>query len=222
MHGWRFPPHFSPLLFLMDQLDENWVTNEIQLGHVVTSIWCHFRIQLGSRSGDWVIIRFRLGHINIYIQIILVNSTFDNGNTRKVTDESITMAKTRRTPRPQKSPAKAKAAVNKMKGAATTAPRSPDEPDEPDVPEEAESKVGIESVVWDHPEAVQKIKADEISVDDGTTGIQSVLEAAAAAVALSGATRKNSAPAVGAKKPNAKKPSPSKRKTLAQKPVPPQ
>jgi hypothetical protein len=150
-----------------------------------------------------------------------VNSTFDKGNTQKATDESITMAKTRRTPRPQKSPAKAKAAVNKMKGAATTAPRSPDEPDKPDVPEEAEAKVGIESVVWDHSEAEQKIKADEISVDDGTTGIQSVLEAAAAVVALSGATRKKSAPAVGAKKPNAKKPSPSKRKTLAQKPAPP-
>jgi hypothetical protein len=69
------------------------------------------------------------------------------------------MAKTRRTPRPQKSPAKANAAVNKMKGAATTAPRSPDEPD---VPDEAEVKVGIESVVWDHPEAEQKIKVDEI------------------------------------------------------------
>jgi hypothetical protein len=125
------------------------------------------------------------------------------------------MAKTRRTPRPQKSPAKAKAAVNKMKGAATTAPHSPDKFDKPDVPDKAEVKLGIESVVWDHPEAEQNIKADEISVDDGTTGIQSVLEAAAAVVALSGATRKTLAPAVGAKKPNAKKPSPSKRKTLA-------
>jgi hypothetical protein len=89
------------------------------------------------------------------------------------------------------------------------------------VPDEAEVKVGIESVVWDHPEAEQKIKVDEISVDDGTTGIQSVLEAAAAVVALSGATRKKSAPAVGAKKPNAKKPSPSKRKMLANKSAPP-
>jgi hypothetical protein len=127
------------------------------------------------------------------------------------------MAKTRRTPRPQKSPAKDKAAVNKMKGSATTVPRSPNEPD---VPDEAEVKVGIESVVWDHPESEQKIKADEISVDDGTTGIQSVLEAAAAVVALSGAMSKKSAPAVGAKKPNAKKPSPSKRKMLAKNPPP--
>jgi hypothetical protein len=119
------------------------------------------------------------------------------------------MGKTRRTPRPHKYPAKAEAAARKMKGAATTAPRSPDE-------------VGIETVVWDHPEAEQKIKSDEISVDDGTTGIQSVLEAASAVVALSGVTRKKSAPAVGAKKPNAKKPSPSKRKTLAKKPAPPQ
>jgi hypothetical protein len=70
------------------------------------------------------------------------------------------MAKTRETPRPQKSPAKAKAAVNKMKGAATTAPHYPDESDEPDMSDEAEVKVGIEYVVWDHPEAEQKIKAD--------------------------------------------------------------
>jgi hypothetical protein len=132
------------------------------------------------------------------------------------------MAKTRRTHRPQKYPANAKAAVNKLKGAATTAPRSPDESDEPVVPDEAEVKVGIESVVWDHPDAEQKIKEDEISVDDGTTGIQSVLEAAAAVVAFSGATRKKAAPAVGAKRPNAKKPSPPERKTLAKKPAPPQ
>jgi hypothetical protein len=63
------------------------------------------------------------------------------------------MAKTRKTPRPEKSPAKAKAAVNKMKGGATTAPPSPDESDEPDVPDEEEVKVGIESVILDHPEA---------------------------------------------------------------------
>jgi hypothetical protein len=131
------------------------------------------------------------------------------------------MAKTRRNPRPHKSPAKAKASVNKMKGAATSAPRSPDESDEPAVPDEAEVKVGIESVVWDHPEAEQKIKTDKISVDDGTTGIHPVLEAAASVVALSGATRKKVAPAFGAKKPNAKKPSSSKRKTLAKKPAPP-
>jgi hypothetical protein len=66
-----------------------------------------------------------------------------------------------------------------MKGAATTAPHSPVESDEPDVPDEAEVKVGIESVVWDHPEAESKIKADKISVDDGMTGIKSVLEATA-------------------------------------------
>jgi hypothetical protein len=78
------------------------------------------------------------------------------------------MAKTLKTPRPQKSPAKAKAAVNKMKGVATTASRYPDKSDKPD---EAEVKVGIESVVWDHPEAEQRIKTDEISVDDGATGI---------------------------------------------------
>jgi hypothetical protein len=131
------------------------------------------------------------------------------------------MAKMRKTPRPQKSPAKAKAAVHKMKGAATTAPHYPDEPD---VPEELEVTVGIEYVVWDHPEAEQKIKADEISVDDGATGIQSVLEAASAVVSLSGVTTNKTALAFGPKKPKVKKPRPSKRKTpasKAKKPGPP-
>jgi hypothetical protein len=134
------------------------------------------------------------------------------------------MAKTQTNPRPQKYPAKANAAVNKMKGAATTAPRSPDESDEPDVPDEAEVKVGIESVVWDHPELEQKIKADEISLDDGATVIQSVMEAAAAVVSLSGVTTKIIALAVGPKKTKAKKPCPPKRKTpnsKAKKPGPP-
>jgi hypothetical protein len=103
------------------------------------------------------------------------------------------MAKTRRTPRPRKSPAKAKAAVNKMKGTATTAPHSPNESDEPDVPDEGEVTVEVEP----------HIKVDENLADDGMTGIQSVLEAAAVVVALSGATRKKLVPAVGAKKPNA-------------------
>jgi hypothetical protein len=125
-----------------------------------------------------------------------------------------------KTPYPQKSSAKAKAAVNKMKGAATTAPCSPDESDEPD---EAEMEVGIESVVWDHPEAEQKIKADEISVDDGAIGIQSAMEAAAVVVSLSGVATMKTALVIGPKKPKAKKPSPSKRKTpacKAKKPAP--
>jgi hypothetical protein len=121
------------------------------------------------------------------------------------------MAKTRRTPRPQKSPAKAKAAVNKIKGVAPTAPpHSPnesDESDDPDVPDEAKVKVEVE----------QKNEVNEILADDGTTGIQSVLEAASAVVSLSGATTKKYVPAVGLKKPNKRKPSPSKRKTLASK-----
>jgi hypothetical protein len=66
-------------------------------------------------------------------------------------------------------------------------------------------------------EVEQTIKVDEILTDDGATGIQSVLEAASAVVSLSGATTKKTVPAVGPKKPNAKKPSPSKRKTLASK-----
>jgi hypothetical protein len=134
------------------------------------------------------------------------------------------MAKMLKTPHPKKSPAKAKAVVNKMKGAATTAPLYPDESNEPDVPDEAEVKVGIKCVVLDHPKAEQKIKSGEISVDDGTTGIQSVMEAAAAVVSLSGVTTKKTALAVGPKKPKAKKPSPSKRKppaSKAKKPGPP-
>jgi hypothetical protein len=79
------------------------------------------------------------------------------------------------------------------------------------VPDEGEVTVEVEP----------HIKVDENLADDGTTGIQSVLDAAAAVLALSGATRKHSVPAVGAKKPNAKIPSPSKRKTLAKKPAPP-
>jgi hypothetical protein len=118
------------------------------------------------------------------------------------------MAKTRKTPHTHKSPAKANAEVNNMKGAATTAPRYPDKSEEPDVPDEAEVKVGIESVVWD---------ADEIYVDDGATGIQYVLEAASAVVSLSGVTTNKTALAVGPKKTKAKKPSPSKRKTPASK-----
>jgi hypothetical protein len=90
--------------------------------------------------------------------------------------------------------------------------------------DEAEVRVVIESVVWDHPEADQKIKADEIYVDDGVTGIQSLLEAAAAVVSLSGVATKKTAMAVVPKKPKAKKPSPSKMKTpvsKAKKPFPP-
>jgi hypothetical protein len=134
----------------------------------------------------------------------------DEANIQKATDESTTMAKTRRTPRPQKYPAKAKAVVNQMKGAANNAPHSPNDSNdsnEPDMPDEAEVKV----------EAEQNIKVDKIFEDDGATGIQSVMEAAAAVVYLLGVTTKKTVLAVGPKKPKAKKPSPSKRKALASK-----
>jgi hypothetical protein len=55
------------------------------------------------------------------------------------------MAKMPNTPHPYKLSAKAKAAVNNTKGAATTAPPPSDESDE--------AKVEVETVVWDHPEA---------------------------------------------------------------------
>jgi hypothetical protein len=119
------------------------------------------------------------------------------------------MARTRKTPRPQKSSAKAKAAVNKMKGAATTAPRPSDESDK--------AKVEVETVVWE---------ADNMSVDDGAvTGRQSIMEAASAVVSLLGvATMITDVPANAPKKSKGKKPSPFKRKTpatKAKKPAPP-
>jgi hypothetical protein len=67
------------------------------------------------------------------------------------------------------------------KGAATTAPRPPDDSDKPEEAEvEVDTETGTDSktetVVWDHPEAKQTNKADEISVDAGAvTGIQSVM-----------------------------------------------
>jgi hypothetical protein len=86
-------------------------------------------------------------------------------------------------------------------------------------------EVETETVVWDHPEAEQKNKADKISVDDGAvTGIQSIMEAAAV-VSLSGVgTTITAALANCPKKSKAKKPSPFKRKTpatKAKKPAPP-
>jgi hypothetical protein len=96
------------------------------------------------------------------------------------------MAKTRKTPRPQKSSAKAKAAVNKMKGAATTAT--------PPSNESAEAKVKGETVVGDHPEVEQKNQAARAVLsntdkssgdDDDMTGIQSIMKAAAAVVSCS-------------------------------------
>jgi hypothetical protein len=59
------------------------------------------------------------------------------------------------------------------------------------VPEEAEVKVEVE----------QNNKINESLADDGTTGIQSVLDAASSVVSLSGATTKKSVPADGLKKP---------------------
>jgi hypothetical protein len=53
-----------------------------------------------------------------------------------------------------------------MKGAATTAPSPPDESDERGEAE-VEVEIDTETVVWDHPEAEQKNKSDEIYVDDG-------------------------------------------------------
>jgi hypothetical protein len=125
------------------------------------------------------------------------------------------MAKTQKTPRPQKSSAKDQAEVNITKGTATTAPPPSDESDE--------AKVEVETVVGDHPEAEQKNqsarKADDISgVDDAVAGIQSIMEASSAVVSLPGAaTMITAAPANDPKKSKAKKPSPSKRKMPATK-----
>jgi hypothetical protein len=97
------------------------------------------------------------------------------------------MAKTQTNPRPQKSSAKAKAAVNKMKGAATTATPHSDESDQ--------AKAKGDTVAGDHPKVEQNnqaarsvlINADKSSGhDDTVTGIQSIMEAAAAVVSLLG------------------------------------
>jgi hypothetical protein len=61
------------------------------------------------------------------------------------------MAKTQKNHRPQKSSAKAKAAVNKIKGAATTVPPSSDESNE--------ATMEVETVVWDHPETEHQNQA---------------------------------------------------------------
>jgi hypothetical protein len=67
-------------------------------------------------------------------------------------------------------------------------------------------------------EAEQKIQVDEIFVDDGAAGIQSVMEAASSAVvSLLGVTTNKTVRAVVPKKPKAKKLSPSKRKRWPQK-----
>jgi hypothetical protein len=128
----------------------------------------------------------------------------DTANIRLSTDESTTMAETQKTTRPQKSSAKAKAAVNKMKEAATTVPCPPNESDASD---KAKVEVENETVVWDHLEAEQKNKADEMYVDDGAVkGIQSIMEAAAVVASLSGvATTITAAPDNGPKKSKAKK-----------------
>jgi hypothetical protein len=111
------------------------------------------------------------------------------------------MAKTQKTPRPQKSSAKAKAVVNKMKGAAITATPPSDESDE--------AKVKGETSVGDHPEVEQNNQAahsvlgnsDKSSGDDDTvTGIRSLMEAAAAVVYLSGVARTITAASTNAPK----------------------
>jgi hypothetical protein len=87
-----------------------------------------------------------------------------------------------------------------------------------------EVETDTETVFWDHPEAEKNMKAHAFSVDDGATGIQSVMGAAEEVVSLLGVSTTKTALAIGPKKPKARKPSPSKSKMLAskaKKPAPP-
>jgi hypothetical protein len=92
----------------------------------------------------------------------------------------------RETLRPQKSSTKAKAAVNKIKGAATTATPPSDESDETKVKNETE--VGEDpEVERTSPSCSAKSNFDKIYGDgDDRTGIESIMVAAAAVSALSG------------------------------------
>jgi hypothetical protein len=121
------------------------------------------------------------------------------------------MAKTQKTPRPQIFSAKAKAAFNKMKGAATKA--TPPSEESEKMKAKKKTVVGKDSKVELHnPYRSAKSKTDKKSGDDDIdrTGIESILKAALVAVAaLSGpAKRKVTAAATGPNKAKVKKPAP--------------
>jgi hypothetical protein len=112
------------------------------------------------------------------------------------------MAKTRNTPHPQQSSAKAKSEVNKMKGAATISTQPSNESDK--------MKVKKETVVGKDPEVERpnpsrsaKSNVYKRSGDDDIdqTGIESIMKAAAVVAALLGpAKTKTAAPAMAQKK----------------------
>jgi hypothetical protein len=152
MHGWR--PPLSPLLFIMYQLDKNWVTIEL------------FSSYLGI------------------------------GHGKKSKDKSAIMAKTRKISRPQKSSAKAKTAVNKMKGAVIKTTPPSEESD--NMKANRKTVVGKYSKVEPHNRSRSaKSKADKkIGEDDiDQTGIKSITKAASSVSASSGPAKRNSAAA---------------------------
>jgi hypothetical protein len=121
------------------------------------------------------------------------------------------MAKTQKTSQPQKSSAKAKAAVNKMKGAVTKAT--------PPSTESGKMKAKKNKFVCKYSEAERqnlsrsaKSKADKKLGDNDIdqTGIEFITKAAASVAALSGpAKRKAAAAATAPNKTKAKKPGPN-------------
>jgi hypothetical protein len=119
------------------------------------------------------------------------------------------MAKTRKTPRPQKSSAKAKAAVNKMKGATTKATPHSEESDK--MKAKKKKVVGKDSEAErQNPFRSAKSKVDKKSGDDDIdrTGIESIMKAAAAKALSSPVKRKAAAAAKAPKKTKVKKTGP--------------
>jgi hypothetical protein len=120
------------------------------------------------------------------------------------------MAKTKKMPQPQKSSAKAKAAVNKTKGAATNA--TPPSKESFKMKAKKKTTVGKDSEAEQHnPSRSAKSKADKKSGDEDIdrTGIESIMNTSAVVAALSGpSNRKAAAAATAPKKTKLKKPAP--------------
>jgi hypothetical protein len=102
------------------------------------------------------------------------------------------MAKTRKTSRPQKSSAKAKAAVNKMKGAVTKTIPPSEESD--NMKAKRKTVVDKDSKVEPHNRSHSaKSKADKKAGEDDIdrTGIKYITKAASSVATLSGPAKRN-------------------------------
>jgi hypothetical protein len=131
-----------------------------------------------------------------WVTIELFSTYLGFGHGKKSKDKSATMAKTRKTSRPQKSSAKAKAAVNKMKGAVTKTTQPSEESG--NMKAKRKTVVGKDSKVEPHNQSCSaKSKADKNSGEDAInrTGIKSITKAASAVAASSGPATRNAAAA---------------------------